>query len=309
MVTTIISIVLSAIIAFFIAKWQMKKNKIVHFSINSYDIGKGLSDEFPEFKLHFGDDALADNVMVLKGGFMNTGRNDINALKGDSDIKIILPKECRVKAIKVLPSTEGLIVTANKDKENIIKFGICELFKTNEYFKYTAIVETSGEIDYLYDKLDFQHRILNTEKIRNAHIGHQINRIRRAMYKLMLPTYLIMGLLLVYLSLYQKINFKICQESTGKEVRIHIDPHSNLYVNEGIAVPFITGEIISQKELNEDYRIVPITKFRWNNFEFAMAIILFIFLALFLCLHYYLFGRDSYIMNVISKNEKDKILK
>ncbi len=307
MVTTIISIILSAIIAFFIAKWQMKKNKIVHFSINSYDIGKGLSNEFPEFQLHFGGEGLADNVMVLKGGFMNTGRNDINALKGDADIKIILPEECRVKAVKVLPSTEDLIVTANKDKENIINFGISELFKTNEYFKYTAIVETSGEIEYLYDKLDFQHRILNTEKIRNTHIGQQINRIRRTMYKLMLPTYLILGLLLVFLSLYQKINFKICQESTGKEVKIYIDPHSNLYVNEGISVPFITGEIISQKELNEDYRIVPITKFRWNNVEFVTAIIIFLVLVVFLCLHYYLFGSDSHIINVISKNEKDKI--
>ena len=307
MVTTIISIALSAIIAFFIAKWQMKKNKIVHFSINSYDIGKGLSNEFPEFQLHFGGEGLADNVMVLKGGFMNTGRNDINALKGDADIKIILPEECRVKAVKVLPSTEDLIVTANKDKENTINFGISELFKTNEYFKYTAIVETSGEIEYLYDKLVFQHRILNTEKIRKAHIGQQINRIRRTMYKLMLPAYLILGLLFVILSLYQKINFKIYQESTGKEVKIHIDPHSNLYVNEGISVPFITGEIISQKELNEDYKIVPITKFRWNNFEFAMAIFLFLVIAVFLCLHYYLFACDSHIMNVISKNEKDKI--
>lgn len=87
MVTTIISIILSAIIAFFIAKWQMKKNKIVHFSINSYDIGKGLSNEFPEFQLHYDGENLSNNVMVLKGGFMNVGRNDIDALKGDADIK------------------------------------------------------------------------------------------------------------------------------------------------------------------------------------------------------------------------------
>ncbi len=307
MVTTIISIILSAIIAFFIAKWQMKKNKIVHFSINSYDIGKGLSNEFPEFQLHFGGEGLADNVMVLKGGFMNTGRNDINALKGDADIKIILPEECRVKAVKVFPSTEGLIVTANKDKENIINFGISELFKTNEYFKYTAIVETSGNIEYLYDELVFQHRILNTEKIRNAHIGQHINRFRKSIYKLILPTYLIMCLLFVLLSIYQKVNFKIYQESTGKEVKIHIDPHSNLYVDEGISVPFITDEIISQKELNEDYRIVPITKFRWKNFEFTMAILIFLIIAVFLCLHYYLFACDFHIMNVISKNEKNKI--
>ena len=78
--TTILSIIVSSIITFFIAKWQMKKNKIVHFSVNSYDIGKGLSNEFPDFQLHYGGEDLTDNVMVLKGGFMNTGRNDIDAM-------------------------------------------------------------------------------------------------------------------------------------------------------------------------------------------------------------------------------------
>ena len=103
MLTTIIFFVLGLIASYYIARWQMKKNRIVHFSINSYDIGKGLINEFPEFQLHYDGKVLANNVMVLKGGFMNTGRNDIDALKGDSDLKLILPEECAVKTVKVLP--------------------------------------------------------------------------------------------------------------------------------------------------------------------------------------------------------------
>ena len=87
MLTSIIFSLLGIIASYIFAKWQMTKNKIVHFSINSYDIGKGLSDEFPDFKLLFGEDVLVDNVMVLKGGFMNTGKNDINSFKGENDIK------------------------------------------------------------------------------------------------------------------------------------------------------------------------------------------------------------------------------
>ena len=126
MLLTIILFIIGLIASYYIAKWQMKKNKIVHFSINSYDIGKGLSDEFPDFKLHFGNEVLADNVMVLKGGFMNVGRNDITGLKGENDIKLILPDECKVKAFTKSPSTEDLKVSVNKDneKDNILNFGI-----------------------------------------------------------------------------------------------------------------------------------------------------------------------------------------
>ena len=76
MVGIIISVISTAIISIAIANWQMKKNKVVHFYVNSYDIGKGLSNEFPDFQLHYGGKQLVDNVKVLKGGFMNIGRND-----------------------------------------------------------------------------------------------------------------------------------------------------------------------------------------------------------------------------------------
>lgn len=304
MVTTIISIALSAIIAFFIAKWQMKKNKIVHFSINSYDIGKGLSNEFPEFQLHFGNEGLADNVLVLKGGFMNTGRNDINALKGDDDIKIILPEECKVKAVIVSPSTEGLIVTTNKDKENIINFGIHELFKSNEYFKYTAIVETSKEIEVLYNDLKFQHRILNTERIHNVYIGQGDNPKKKKFFKWILSAVIIVCVLNFFTLLYQNVHFKVYHNSTNKEVKLYIDPQSRLFVYEGLLIPFYTGTEIPPKELEKNYNIVPITTFSWNNAKTILSIVECLILLLYVALFYYLiWGKNGHIMNVIKNNE------
>ena len=209
MLEIIISIIATAIVSFLIANWQMKKNKIVHFSINSYDIGKGLSDEFPDFKLHYGDDALAENVMVLKGGFMNTGRNDINGLKGKNDIKLILPDECKIKAFTISPSTEDLMVTVNKDneKENILNFGISEIFKADEYFKYTVIIETSKEIETLHSELKFRHRISNTDTIKNKYIGIQSNSKNSnfGAISFMILLILFLGIPLIYIKLPYKI--------------------------------------------------------------------------------------------------------
>lgn len=308
MVTTVISIAISAIIAFFIAKWQMKKNKIVHFSINSYDIGKGLSNEFPEFQLHYGGEELADNVMVLKGGFINTGRNDINALKGDADIKLILPDECKIKAFTISPSTEDLIVTINKDneKENILIFGISEIFKTDEFFKYTAIIETPKEIETLHSGLKIRHRILNTDKIKNTYIGPQRNQPVKRLYKILMISSMIMMLLLnVVLFSCHNMRYEIYKKTNNQEVEMLIDLNSNLYVDEGFSIPFITGTKISLDEFEKEYKIVPITEYRLNSSENLVAFIsLLLTLGSILLTYYIAWGKNGHIMNVLKENEE-----
>lgn len=304
MLTTIIFFVLGLIASYFIARWQMKKNKIVHFSINSYDIGKGLSNEFPEFQLHYDGKDLADNVMVLKGGFMNTGRNDIDALKGDSDIKLILPEECVIKTVKVLPSTEELHVNSNI-KGNIINFGICDFLRTDEYFKYTAIVETSKKIDDLHDKLSFHHRIRNTEKIRGTYIGQQRSVFKKKFYKWMIFIYFIFFAISLVLSFYQKMDFDIYNNATNKEVTLYIDSQSNLCVNEGFFIPFISGKVISSEEFDKEYRIVPVTVFQWDSSRFIFPMVVtFLVFACVGIMYYLTWGKDGHIMKVIKENDR-----
>lgn len=123
----------------------MKKNEISHFSINSYNVGKGLHDEFEKFQISYDKEIIENEVQVIKGGFVNIG-NDITNLTGDSDIRMTLPKECTIKEINVKPvSTDNeLLVNARIDKEhpNLIHFGINKDFMTDEAFKYTAIIES-----------------------------------------------------------------------------------------------------------------------------------------------------------------------
>ena len=311
MVTAIISIIVGAIISYFIAKWQMKKNKIAHFSINSYDIGKGLSDEFPDFKLHFAGDALADNVMVLKGGFMNTGRNDIDGLKGDSDIKMILPEECKIKAITVSSSTEGLIVTAAKDdeKDNILNFGISDIFKTDEYFKYTAIVETSKEYKDIYETIEYQHRIKDTETIKDTHIG-EFSKTKKIYVRILKIFYILAFFftisIILYSVLYPKMRFHIIKNATNSEVHMFVGTQSQIYVTEGNFVnPFANNEIITQKELEKNYTIEPQIEDNSYNAGIIIGISALLILLPFAFLSYYdlFWSKNNHIIDVIKLNE------
>lgn len=174
MLGIIISIVATAIVSVLIARWQMKKNQIDHYFINSYDIGKGLTDDFPEFQLHYGNEVLTNDVKVLKGGFINTGRNDIGENGKRTEIKMLLPEGCIVKDVKVFPLERGLVVNQFKceyEKKNEIVFCIDGLFKSDECFSYSAIIEAPTENKLLYDELKFEHRIKNTKEIQSYYVG------------------------------------------------------------------------------------------------------------------------------------------
>jgi len=178
MLGIIISIIASGIIAYLIARWQIKKTRIDHYFINSYDIGKGLTDVFPEFSLHYGDEVLNKNVMVLQGGIMNTDRNDIGKKNETTEINIKLPEGCNIIDIDVSTSCEGLKVNGTakfpnndgtKDKR-VLGFEIDGIMKSKEWFNYTAIFETSGIIGNLYKQLDTDNRLENIT-INNLYLG------------------------------------------------------------------------------------------------------------------------------------------
>lgn len=305
MITTLLSIAGSAIVAYLIARWQMKKNQITHFSINSYDIGKGLSDEFPNFSIHCGEENFVNNVKVLKGGFMNVGNNDITSLNGKSDIKLILPPKCTVKAINVLPSNSGLQVNANKDENehNVINFGVCsDVLKCDEYFEYTAIIETDDDIENLPDRLNFQHRILNTTQIQNTYIG-PIERYR----KLRKIKYILCGLLMllvlsgVYSIMFQKAQFKISQDATNEEYYLYINPYSKLYITNNKIAPFINSSAIAIDDLKSNYSILPETTFHWYSYIIIEVILTLIYVVY---IYYSIWGKNRHIINVIRDNEK-----
>ena len=175
-VITIISIILSAFFSWFFTRRSNRRHKVIHFVINSFDIGKGLRDEFPNLKLTNNGIELSNNMIILKGGFINTSTKDICEMDKKMLFQIVLPEGCEVKDIKIKSMTNGLVVQSQKiekDKENrnIIPFCIEGVFKVNEYFEYIALVELPTDMYELnYKQFKFQHRITNTE-IGNIYLG------------------------------------------------------------------------------------------------------------------------------------------
>lgn len=158
---------------------QQKKKEISHFLINSYDIGMGLKNEFPEFSILYNDEEMAKYVRVYEGCFLNTGNRDIYKSNEDIELEMTFPEKCFVKAIKIAPSTEDLIVSAiTGEKSNEVKFSVKEIIKTNERINYIAIVESAKPINGSHDALHFKHRIPDTDSIQDGDKQYE-NKKRR----------------------------------------------------------------------------------------------------------------------------------
>lgn len=309
--TTIISIIAGGIITYLIARWQMKKNSIVHFFINTYDIGKGLSNEFSSLTLHYNDEILSNNVRVLKGGFINTGKNDIDALKGDSDIKLVFPKDFIVKACNISPTRNDLTISSSIDSEkrNIIYFGIKEVFKSDEFFEYTTIVEVPENIEDLNDNLTFQHRIKNTREITNTYVGPVSKSTKGKKYLGIIS--IIFGVFwllpMVFSYLFPELQFKVLNNETNKEVAVCISPKSKIYMDEHTSIPILFGEEISSKELEKDYRISPMLNYSEYSMQLFMSTgcyVIMVVVMLLTYLHY--FGKSGHIIDVLKKSYHKK---
>jgi hypothetical protein len=161
-ISILFSILISIVVTRYYTKIQMKKKEVTHFLINSYDVGKGLKDVFPEFSISYKNEVLAKHVRVYEGCFMNTGNKDVYN-NDNIEIQMAFPKDYIVKAVNVDPSSDDLIVNViTSENSNKVIFLVKELFKTNKRFKYSAIVECPNDIAATNSDLVFEHKLPDT---------------------------------------------------------------------------------------------------------------------------------------------------
>lgn len=311
-ISSVVSILATILVGWFFFVKQKVKNEITHFSINSYDVGKGLHDVFPKFHLQYEGKELLNKVLVLKGGFINSGDNDITDLDGKSDIYMTLPDGCTVKEIKIRSSNERLVVKARKEanKQNIIKFGIKDKFLSGDVFNYTAIVEAQDDYDNLYDQIDYSHRIANTlPEINSVHVGKGKKTGRMRKEKLLGIFTLIMGVLILglafsYIFVQQACSIK--EKTTGKEVYVYITPQSQVYVSYNKNIPLISYKLIDRECFSKNYSCVLKTKFSWTSTHSKLGVFYAVMSLLYIILACSIFYRRRKRARIIKLLDKKK---
>lgn len=298
---SIISVILSVVaivVTIILSRRQMKRNTVIHFRIDEYDIGKGLSDEFPDFKLTYSGNKLTTNVKAIKGGLMNKGKNDIDT---NSIFELIFPDDCTVRDFNLKLSNDNIKVIKEicEEKPNIVKLTIQEgIFRTDTYFEYTAIVETPRQ-EKLGNKIKFENNVLNTD-IKNIFVGSVLDYKDTELFSIRFVniTLVITSLICSWLFLNQPVQVEVLNKSTNETVKIVEAPNNQLY--EGT---ILSGKKISNEDLSINYHFVP----KVINRTYKFWIVLIVLIAGFIIINFIDFsGGKRYVIKVLEAAEKAK---
>ena len=178
----------------------IRKPKIKHFEINSYEIGEGLMKEFPDLNISYGGTLIKNNFTVLKGGFISSGKD----ITGDNIwVEMTLPTGCKIIGRNIKTSDEYLKVTPTID-HNRVHFDIGTQFLHNDIFIYSLIVESTEKKDDLFDCLSFKHRLKDSPKIKNYGFVYIMSKQE---YRVCLISWVILNIFVFSLYYYYKLPF------------------------------------------------------------------------------------------------------
>ncbi len=135
-----------------------------------------ITQNFPELKVLFRDQPVSDNLVLLKGYFINTGRKDISSEMTEKPITLKLPTDFEWIECKVVECSPSMKVTATiaGNNEILLETG---LWKVKEYIKIEALAKVpvvkadpdNLPKDYptsrLLNVLKFPHRIADSKSI------------------------------------------------------------------------------------------------------------------------------------------------
>jgi predicted nucleic acid-binding Zn ribbon protein len=142
-----------------------------------------------ELSVQYKGEPIGENLVLLKGYIVNTGSIDISQEMVADKIRIRLPDGFRWMTAKKVSSSDGV-----KAKINIIDACNIELetglFRRKEFVQFEAIAEVpikqkDGEGDRIdpssdfMSKLQFVHRIANTQKVVEKELPREISNKRK----------------------------------------------------------------------------------------------------------------------------------
>ncbi len=166
-----------------------------------------ISQNFADLKIYFRDQPVSDNLVLLKGYLINTGRKDISHEMIEENISLRLPDgfewvECKV--VETSPSLKAKAIMGGKGLISI-ETG---LWKAREYLKFEALakvpvlkadpdnVPRDNPTRRLAKSLGFSHRIADSRRIEETRVPRPSPRtsIVRG------PLFLIVGAILVIIA-------------------------------------------------------------------------------------------------------------
>ena len=168
--------------------------RITYVKEQTIELFDAIGKNLPDLAVMYKNQTIKQNLVLINGAFLNTGKIDISSAMTEVPITLSLPEGFKWITAKVVSTSKEVKASIDiKDENNIILEH--SLFRCKEYIRFQALAEvpmtTEDENNekktkmgnHLEDALSFSHRIMNTKKIDQRKISEQeVYKRRKKLY-------------------------------------------------------------------------------------------------------------------------------
>lgn len=158
-----------------------------------------ITHNFPNLSITYREQAVSENLVLLKGYFINSGKKDISREMVEQQITISLPDEYEWVECKVVECSPSLKAVATKLDKTHISFDT-GLWKSKEYMKFEALAKVPVIIAdpehlphefptlRLRKSLMFIHRVADLAKIDKTRVQRPLGPLTSFSERFFLPS-------------------------------------------------------------------------------------------------------------------------
>ena len=203
---------------------------------------RDIVKNMPDLSISHKNQPVKENLILLKGYFLNSGTKDITDLMIKEDLAACLPKDFRWVEVRIVDTSENVEARPKIDNDNRLSFKL-GLFRRNEFIKFEALAEVpvkGGKLspsERLSKEIQFTHRIADTRVVETKSLDDEVE-LRSALRGISLPILMLIFISLTFfISIWKgtsaKINF-LLTDSKGQliEVKVRQNLSGKIIVNQ-----------------------------------------------------------------------------
>lgn len=177
----LIATVIFGLLSIYIVLRRRYPGKITFVRQESLGLYDTIIKNFPQIQILYNDKAINEQLVYLKGSFINTGTIDISETMVEEKLSLFLPEDMKwidAKISKTSPRLNSSVAVS----DNKLTFNL-GLFRINEFLQVEALAEVKNgknQSSLLNKSFSFQHRIANTQQVNAKELlsKNQLNQLR-----------------------------------------------------------------------------------------------------------------------------------
>lgn len=288
--------------------------KISYVKLAVVNLLNDIANNFKDIKLLHDNHPIKNNLVYLKGAFINNGDIDIKTSIGENSITLSLPTDYKWVDFTITSHSDDLDCKISQMPENKKKISF-DIFKKDEFIIFEGLIDAPQKIesDSFDSIVKFNHRIENTSKINVETILDAKSLKSKSFMRKMLGGYIILGLLLCVLAFMMHdgspLRYHNFMENMETDYSASITPQNEIVLKETSNNFFsnIFGEIfdtpikISKNEFCNSYKV---SNYQQNNHDYIIIaeLIVIALSTILLFVPYYMQIRKTKRINKILQN-------